>query len=40
MEGLYVIGIDGIDIGASQTSEFTRDPSDFCIVVYKRVYGL
>ena len=40
MRGLYVIGIDGIDIGASQTSEYTKDPSDFCLVVKKRVYGL
>ena len=37
---LYVIGIDGIDIGASQTSDYTKDPSDFCLVVKKRVYGL
>lgn len=37
---LYVIGIDGIDIGKSQTSEYTKDPSDFCLVVYKRAYGL
>ena len=40
MRGLYVIGIDGIDIGASQTSEYTKDPSDFCLVVKKRVMGL
>jgi hypothetical protein len=40
MRGLYVIGIDGIDIGASQTSEYTKDPSDFCLVVKKRIYGL
>ena len=40
MRGLYVIGIDGIDIGASQTSEYTKDPSDFCLVVKKRVYGM
>lgn len=40
MRGLYVIGIDGIDIGASQTSEYTKDPSDFCLVVKKRVIGL
>lgn len=40
MRGLYVAGVDGIDIGASQTSDETRDPSDFCIVVMKRVYGL
>lgn len=37
---LYVIGIDGIDIGASQTSDATKDPSDFCLVVYKRAYGI
>jgi hypothetical protein len=37
---LYVIGIDGIDIGANQTSEYTKDPSDFCLVVKKRAYGL
>jgi hypothetical protein len=37
---LYVIGIDGIDIGKMQTSENTKDPSDFCLVVYKRAYGL
>lgn len=40
LNGLYVIGIDGIDIGAAQTSEYTKDPSDFCLVVKKRVYGL
>ena len=40
MRGLYVIGIDGIDIGASQTSEYTKDPSDFCLVVLKRAYGM
>lgn len=40
LRGLYVIGIDGIDIGQSQTSELTKDPSDFCLVVKKRVYGM
>lgn len=40
MRGLYTIGIDGIDIGASQTSEYTKDPSDFCLIVYKRVFGV
>lgn len=40
IRGLYVIGIDGIDIGSSQTSEYTKDPSDFCLVVKKRVFGL
>lgn len=37
---MYVAGVDGIDIGAAQTSNETRDPSDFCIVIYKRIYGL
>lgn len=40
MRGLYVVGIDGIDIGAKQTSEFTKDPSDFCLIVLKRAYGM
>ena len=37
---LYVAGVDGIDIGQSQTSEYTKDPSQFCMVIYKRVRGL
>lgn len=40
IKNLYVIGIDGIDIGSGQTSENTKHPSDFCLVVKKRVYGL
>lgn len=40
LRGLYVIGVDGIDIGASQTSEYTKDPSDFCLVIKKRAYGM
>lgn len=40
VRNLYVIGIDGIDIGTAQTSEATKDPSDFCLVVYKRAYGI
>lgn len=36
---LYVAGVDGIDIGKAQTSEYTKDPSDFCIVIKKRVFG-
>lgn len=40
IRNLYVIGIDGIDIGKSQTSQQTKDPSDFCLVVYRRTYGL
>lgn len=40
IRNLYVIGIDGIDIGSGQTSENTKNPSDFCLVVKKRVYGI
>ena len=36
----YVIGVDGIDIGMEQTSDQTREPSDFCAVVLKRVSGM
>lgn len=37
---LYVAGIDSIDIGQQDTSEYTKDPSQFCIVIKKRVFGL
>lgn len=40
MTDLYIAGVDGVDIGASQTSSQTRDPSDFCIVIKKRAFGL
>lgn len=40
MRDLYVAGIDGIDIGANQTSKETRDPSDFCITIKKRAFGM
>lgn len=40
VKGLYVIGVDGIDIGAAQTSDKTKNPSDFCLVVKKRTFGL
>ena len=36
----YVIGVDGIDIGSDQTSDSTKDPSDFCAVVLKRIVGM
>lgn len=39
MNNLYVAGIDSIDIGAADTSDYTKDPSDFCIVIKKRVFG-
>ena len=40
VNNLYVAGIDGIDIGASETSSETRDPSKFCTLVKRRVYGM
>jgi len=40
MNELYVAGVDGIDIGKNQTSSETKSPSDFCLVIYKRVLGL
>lgn len=40
LDHLYVAGIDGIDIGKAQTSEKTKDPSDFAIVILKRAYGM
>lgn len=40
MKDLYIAGIDGIDIGANQTSKETRDPSDFCMIILRRSYGM
>lgn len=40
MRDLYIAGVDGVDIGAAQTSKQTKDPSDFCIVIMKRAFGL
>jgi len=40
MKDLYVAGIDGIDIGANQTSDKTKEPSDFCITILRRSHGL
>lgn len=37
---LYVAGCDGIDLGKQDTSDYTKDPSDFCMVIYKRAYGI
>ena len=38
MRCLYVAGIDGIDIGANQTSDKTKDPSDFCITIKTSIW--
>lgn len=40
MNGLYVAGIDSIDLGMEDTSALTKDPSNFCIVIKKRQFGL
>lgn len=40
IKNLYVVGIDSIDIGQQDTSSLTRHPSDFCVTVKKRAYGL
>lgn len=37
---LYIAGIDSIDIGGEDTSEATDDPSKFCIIIFKRSFGL
>lgn len=39
-KNLYVAGIDGIDFGGEDTSEATKNGSDFCIVIKKRMQGL
>ena len=40
VRNLYVAGIDGIDIGQAETSAQTRDPSKFCTMIKRRVYGM
>lgn len=40
MKDLYIAGIDGIDIGQNQTSDKTKDPSDFCITIKRRAFGM
>lgn len=39
-KNLYVAGIDSIDLGQDETSVDTKNPSQFCIVIKKRVHGL
>lgn len=39
INNLYVAGIDGIDIGQLETSVQTRDPSKFCTLIKRRIYG-
>ena len=40
INNLYVAGIDAIDIGQEQTSDATTDPSKFCIIIFKRAFGV
>ena len=40
INNLYVAGVDGIDIGQLETSAETRDPSKFCTVIKRRLYGM
>lgn len=40
MDNLYVAGVDGIDIGKNQTSSSTKDASEFCLIIYKRAFGM
>lgn len=40
MNNLYVAGIDSIDIGMEDTSDATDDPSKFCIIIFRRQFGL
>lgn len=39
-KNLYVGGIDSIDIGTADSTGTGKNPSDFCIVIKKRVLGL
>lgn len=40
MNNLYVAGIDGIDLGQSDTSEATKNPSKFCTTIKRRIHGM
>lgn len=37
---LYVGGIDAIDIGTADSTGTDKNPSEFCIVIKKRVFGM
>ena len=37
---LYVAGIDSIDIGVDDSAGTDKSPSDFCIVIKKRAFGM
>lgn len=38
-KNLYVAGIDSIDMGTSESAT-DYDVSDFCVIIYKRVFGM
>lgn len=40
MNNLYVAGIDGIDLGQSDTSDQTKNPSKMCTVIKRRIHGM
>ena len=40
IRNLYVAGIDAIDLGESETSSETKNGSNFCIVIKKRIKGV
>lgn len=39
IKNLYVAGIDGIDLGQRETSDSTKNPSKFAIIIFKRMKG-
>lgn len=40
IRNMYVAGIDGIDLGKEDTSDQTRSPSNFAVVILKRAQGI
>jgi hypothetical protein len=40
MSNLYVAGIDGIDLGQQDTSDYTKNPSKMCTVIKRRIHGM
>ena len=40
MNNLYVAGIDGIDLGQQDTSDYTKNPSKMCTTIKRRIHGM
>jgi len=40
VRNMYVAGVDGIDLGKEDTSDQTRNPSNFAVVIMKRASGI